>query len=520
MVKKRIILIIIILLAAFLRLYKLGINPPSLDWDETSLGYNAYSILKTGKDEFGRQWPISIRSFEDYKPAFYAYATIPAVAIFGLNEFAIRLPSAIFGIATVILTYFLINNIFGKKVGLLGTLLLAISPWHLQFSRVAFEANVGLFWVTAGIYFFMKARADGKWYLLSALCFVCSFYSYHSPRLVVPVLLLGWTIIFRKEIWRWRIWVICSLLLGGLLLIPFISEMWDLGRARFSSVTVLTPESRLDESIKRIEFDQSNNDLIGTIIHNRRVVYSIAILKGYLDHFNLDFLFLTGDAPLRHHAQDMGMLYLWEAPFVFLGILTLIKRKFIYLLWWLFVAPVASALTTGTPHAVRALTYLPLYQLFTAIGLIIFWKNLYGYRRQNYIKPLIMLITCILVTTNIFYYLDMYYIHTPVESAKDWQYGYKQAIAIAKQYENQVDKIILTYMYDQPHVYVLFYNQIDPVWYQTQQKKGQEVKRFERDFGKYEFRNIDWDKDKQITNVLFIATPGEISEDVPGLVAT
>jgi hypothetical protein len=122
-----------------------------------------------------------------------------------------------------------------------------------------------------------------------------------------------------------------------------------------------------------------------------------------------------------------------------------------------------------------------------------------------------------IITINIFYYLNMYYIQTPIESAKDWQYGYKQAVALAKQYEDQVNKIIFTYRYDQPHVFVLFYNQVDPAWYQAQQSGG-EVKRFERDFGKYEFRNIEWDLDKNLTDVLFIGTPGEISNEVPGQV--
>ena len=109
-----IILIGIVILAAVLRLWQLGNIPPSPDWDEVALGYNAYSIMQTGRDEFGKFIPVVLRSFDDYKPALYAYLTIPSILIFGLNTFAVRLPSAIFGIISVIATYFLAKELFSN----------------------------------------------------------------------------------------------------------------------------------------------------------------------------------------------------------------------------------------------------------------------------------------------------------------------------------------------------------------------------------------------------------------------
>lgn len=523
----KLLLLLVIILAAGLRLFALGSNPPSLDWDEASLGYNAYSLLKTGKDEFGRSWPISIRSFEDYKPAVYTYLTIPAIAVFGLNEFAVRLPSAVFGLFTVGVTYLLAGELVAgwnksnktyttdknNRIALVVAFLLAISPWHLQFSRVAFEANVALFFVTSGIYLFLKGLKNGPWLLFSGISFVISFYTYHSPRLVVPLLLLGWAIWYRGNIWEKRKWVVVSVLCAGVLLIPFVKETMTVGRARFGSVTVIAPDGRLEDSIKRIEYDQAKNDWLGKLLHNRRIVYGLAVVKGYLDHFNLDFLFLTGDAPDRHHARDMGMLYLWEAPFVMLGILFLLRQKQgAPLFWWFLVAPAASAITTGTPHAVRALLYLPTYQVFTAVGLIGLIKHIGrigGESKTKIAVGLVFLLTA--VGVNVSYYLEMYYVHTPIEAAKDWQYGYKQAVAEMKKYEEVVDKIIVTYRYDQPHVYVLFYEQVDPVWYQKQWQGG-EIRRDVRAFGKYEFRNIEWDQDQHLENVLLVGTPGEIPD--------
>jgi len=89
------LLVLILFIAALLRLGNLGGNPPGLTPDEAALGYNAYSILKTGRDEYGQILPVVFKSFGDYKPELYVYLTVPSVAIFGLTEFAVRFPSAL-----------------------------------------------------------------------------------------------------------------------------------------------------------------------------------------------------------------------------------------------------------------------------------------------------------------------------------------------------------------------------------------------------------------------------------------
>src|SRR3989344_3070782 len=522
---QNLLLVSILFLAAILRLYQLGNNPPALDWDEASLGYNAYSILKTGKDEFGRSWPISIRSFEDYKPAMYTYLTIPTIYIFGLNEFAVRLPSAFLGTLTVFAAYLLVGELLKKSrwekqceiLALLTSALLAISPWHLQFSRVAFESNVSLFFVIFGMWAYLKGLKTGGWLSIAALLLGLSFYSYHSPRLVVPLILLGWSWLYRRQLLVQKRWVAVSAIIGFFIIVPFLLETFGAGGARLSSVTVLKPEGRVETEIERIEYDRAHGDLFGALLHNRRVVYAKAVIKGYLDHFNLDFLFLQGDAPGRHHAQDVGMLYIWEAPFILLGLLFALKtRELQPLLWWFLVAPAASAITTGTPHAVRALLYLPTYQLFTAIGISQIVSLARKHLSQQLFRGLVLVLGFIILG-NFFYYLEMYYVHTPVEVSQDWQYGYKQAVPIIKQYESQVSRVVMTYAYDQPHVFLLFYLPVDPAWYQRQWSGG-EVLREQRGFAKYEFRRIKWAEDQYKTDTLFIGTPEEIP-DTAGEVA-
>src|SRR3990170_6422178 len=153
---KKALFIAILLLCVILRLYKITKVPISLNWDEASNAYNAYSILNTAEDEYGNFLPLANRSFDDYKPPAYMYFTVPTVWIFGLSEFAARLPSAIFGVLTCITIFFLAKKLTNSNaISYTSFFLLSITPWHIQFSRAGFEANVGLFFVVSGLTFLL-----------------------------------------------------------------------------------------------------------------------------------------------------------------------------------------------------------------------------------------------------------------------------------------------------------------------------------------------------------------------------
>lgn len=515
-----IILSFIVLFAGFLRFYELGNNPPSLDWDEASLGYNAYSILKTGKDEYGNSFPISIRSFDDYKPAAYTYLTIPSVYFFGLNEFSVRFPSALFGVLTVLATFLLVKELFKiNNIALLSSFLLAISPWHLQFSRVAFESNLGVSFFVLGTFLFLKGIKDGKFLIFAFGFFALSFYSYHSIRLILPIFILGLLLYYRKEIWKIKNYFLVGVLAAFILGTPFVANFLS-GRgnlSRFSSVTVLTPTGTLDKSIKELQYDKERGDFLGQIFHNRRVVYTLTVLKGYLDHYNLNFLFIQGDGIERHHPVSFGMMYLVELPFLLLGIFYVfnkkIKGRFILFLWFL-IAPLASSLTTGTPHPVRALTFLPTFQIFVAFGIFWFISKILKFKSQL-LRNTSLLLFFLAFSFNFLYYIHQYYVHTPIEYSQGWQYGYREVFKEAARIESKYEKILITYKYDQPYIFYLFYNKIDPLWYQRNWDYlgTREIERSRRIIGKYEFRNINFGEDSKIPKILIIGDPSEIPED-------
>lgn len=521
------ILALIVLIGTFLRFYQLGVNPPSLDWDEASIGYNAYSILRTGADEYGNKLSLSIRSFDDYKPALYVYLDILPVALFDLNEFSVRLPAAFFGSLAIFVIYFLTKEVFigweRKKqvlIAFLTAFFFAISPWHLQFSRAAFEGNVGLFFLITGLLFFLKALRNGNFFYISSLSFLLSLYSYHSFRLFVPLLLLALFIIFWKGILNFKKQTTISLLILFLFSFPIWSSFLgtEAGTgARLSMVTIFSDPTITSSSIERIDYDRNNNDYVGALLHNRRIVYFLAAAKGYLDHFNPDFLFFHGDGGVQHHAVEVGMLYLWDLPFILAGIYCLLRKynRFVLILFISFLlSPVAASITTGTPHPVRAIGMLLGFHIFTAVGVIFFWEKIM-ILKNLFLKAPIVFIILISLMLNIAYYFHQYYIHTPIEYGYFWQYGYKEALSYARENEAKFDNIIMTYEYDQPYIYYLFYNKIDPAWYQKNwdYHKNGTVDRFKRIIGKYAFRNIEYAKDINVPNVLLIGTPREIPDN-------
>ena len=532
LIKKNIYLIffvLILLFSTFLRFYKLGINPPSLDWDEASIGYNAYSLLKTGADEYGNKLPLDIRSFDDYKPPVYIYLDVPSVWAFGLNEFGVRFPAALFGVLSVAVLYFLVKELFNdwdkdkkEKLALISAFFLGVSPWHLQFSRAAFEGNVGLFFFMLGLLLFLRGLKNPKLAILSVISFSLSIYSYHSFLLIAPLFFLVLVIFFWKEMLMDKKYYFLALLIGAIFAFPvFLSFTSTSGSSsRFSMVSLFASPNILTTSIKELEYDKSHGDFIGEAFHNRRVVYFLDTAKAYFDQWNPDFLFFHGDGGRQHHAVDMGMLYLWDFPFILIGIYYLFKNKTkrnLLVAVVFLLAPLPAAVSTGTPHPVRAIAMVPGFVIFASLGA--YFVFLDGKKRA---KKILLTVGIILFAVNFAYYLHQYYVDTPVFFGDFWQYGNKEALAQARSLEGKYQKIIYTYTYDQPYIYYLFYNKIDPSWYQKNWDylKTGKTERMRRVIGKYEFRNINWGKDSQLKNTLLIGSPSEIPEDAKGIIKT
>jgi len=359
--------------------------------------------------------------------------------------------------------------------------LLAISPWHLQFSRPAFEANLALTFYLLALAFFMRCINQyknlkfGFWNLLfAATAAVAALYSYHSARLVVPLTFLILAIFYHRPLLtRYR----QTLLAAGLALIliaPLIL-IFVRGSAaeRFNTVSIFTNPGEFSRERERItrttDFKASHPNLL-SYFHTSKAVYAKIIARNYFEHFNFDFLFLRADGNPRHHASGMGLLYLIEFPFLIYGAYSLTRRRERHkaVVWTiLFTGPAASALTASTPHAIRSLLMLPALILLTSYGSTQAINKLGHLEIWSIRNSLLVACSLFLVFMNIFYYLNLYYVVTPYQFSQDWQYGYRQLVTKVGEYQPNYNHVIITTKYDQPYIYFAFYNRLDPDYYQS-----------------------------------------------------
>jgi 4-amino-4-deoxy-L-arabinose transferase-like glycosyltransferase len=488
----------IIILAFILRFFSLGKTPPGLYWDEVSLGYNAYSILKTARDEHGEILPYSrFIAFGDYKPPGYIYATILPIAIFGLNEFSVRFPSALSGVLMVIITYFLIKTLFPNKkikffnqgisLALAASFLLCISPWSLHLSRVAFEANLAALFNLLAIYFFIKGiKTNKNLILLSSVFFALTLYTFNSNRLLTPILIFGLTLIFFKNLIKIKKTAVLAIIIFITLVLPLIPHLTSReGKLRWHEVNIFSNFDVILESNKRIDLD--GGGFWAKKIHHRFIGHALNFLKHYFDHFKGDYLFLSGDVNPRLSVRYVGELYLVELPFFLAGIFFLLnsirKKSAQLILFWFLAAPIPAATARETPHALRTLSILPTPQIISALGIYQIFLILYKIINKNF-KILFSVLICFAFLLNILYYLYAYYSLFPKRYIGEWLPSYKELVQFLNQYQD-AKQILVTQAYGRPYIYFLFYNQYSPRKFQLEAKK-------ERDwFGFWQVLGID-----------------------------
>lgn len=524
------IFMLIVLLAAVLRFWQLGNVPASADWDEVALGYNAYSIMQTGRDEYGKFLPVILRSFDDYKPALYTYFVMPSIKVFGLNIFAVRLPSAVFGILTVIAVFFLVKELFKRTdLALVSSFLLGISPWHLQFSRIAFESNVGMAFNVFSALFFLKGLKRPWLLILSALFMGINLYVYQSEKVFVPLLALILVVIFRKQLFSiHKKYLAAAVILFLVISLPLVYSTLTNKEAfaRAKGVSIFSDSTPLlAENATRLIEDKKNHDLVGVIFDNRRVTFAKSVISGYISHYDLNWLFISGDLA-RHHAPNMGLLYLWEFPFLLLGSYGLIfmsngkfdKTAKMFILSWFLIAPIPASITSGVPHAVRTLNFLPMFQVLIAIGIISTLVKLSDIKYKILgmkIWKLFVICYLLFAILNFLYYLNQYFVQQNYFNSKEWQYGYKEAVAQVETIEKKYDKIIVSNKphLDQSYMFFLFYLQYPPARYQAQIKNASGGFAENHYFGKYEFRTIEWEKERKDANILYVGLPEDFNPE-------
>ncbi len=475
--RKRIHLIILLLILFFsflLRVYRLDQNPPSLNWDEVSHGYNAYSIWKTGRDEWGARFPLIFRAYGDYKLPLYIYLTAPLVGIFGLNAYSVRLISVLSGLGLVAITYFMAKKITRNDLlSLLAAFLTAVSPWSLFVSRAALEANLGAFLFAVGMYFWLdwleEASRVGK-LTLAVLFWGLSLYAYNSARVLVPLFFVISVFLF----WRRKISLkkgMISLLFGLIFLIPLLGQFLNRsGQARFELVN-LTDQGAVNQIIA-LRGSSPLPKPVARVLYNRPTFFIFYALRGYLSNLSPKYLFFRGGSHYQFSFPNHELVYLVAAPFLLLGlILALFKgeQKEKVLAAWFLLAFIPSAITRDAPHVLRSILVLPSPMILTVLGLgAIENKIRAGSRFKG--KLLISILFLAAAVSFARWWNDYWKIY-PQAYSWAWQYGYQEVFSLVKEHYQEYERIFITKRYGEPHEFALFNLAWEPRLYQNDKNR-------------------------------------------------
>jgi len=440
-------------LGFILRISNLASSPAGLYIDETSIGYNAYSLIITGRDEHGKFLPLFFEAFGEYKLPIYIYSVAFVQLFLGPTDLSVRLPAVIFGTLTILLIFFLSKELLRNNsnqtlkvyVPHLAAFLLAISSWHLQFSRPGFEASVGLFFLTFALYTFFRAVRENSTFVLSisTLSFVLTLYSYNSARIVTPIVLATLLILYFKKfpLFTW----VKVLLIGTVIALPFIIFSVSLeGLLRARQVSIF--------------FQSTNNSILKQFLIN------------YWANISPFYLFMKGDPTIAHlTSHRMSLLYLVESPFFFFGFAMLFikrSREYFFVLILLLTAFIPPAISTLNPHALRSVLVLPATVFISALG---FGYFLAIFKSKDFQKIAAGVFVAILSISTL-RFLNVYHNKYVIDAGWDWQVGIRRASQRVLEVENKYNDIYFDL--DPRRIPLVWYLKINPKLYQTNPNKN------------------------------------------------
>lgn len=446
------LLLVVVGVASWLRLTHLADLPAGLFCDEAGLGYNSFSLWETGKDETGKAYPLYVWSFGvSFKNPVFIYSGMLPIALGGLNDFTVRVTSAAYGIATVIALFFLGRALLGAWAGLLAAALLAVLPWHIHFSRIAFELITFPFFFIVGFTLLVR-WAQGRRTLPAAMFFLgFALYTYVPAKLFVPLFVAVFSLLFLPELLRrWR-------------------------ESLFALVVLIVTIAPV------ITFDLANQRQSSQYFRNTSILGSDAppeaLARQFVEHyqafFSQRFLFESGDPISRHSVPGHGELYPFLAPLLLLGIVVCAGRRQRLLLLplvWLAFYPVAAALMTEIPTASRAFIGAPAFALLAAIGA----AGVVRLPSQLLARPgAVLAVQGALLAAGLWWalpavqrYWHLYTETYPRVSAKSYtgfQYGHRDVVQTFLEFQDEYDQFLLTpNQNNQPQSFLLFYSAFPP----------------------------------------------------------
>ena len=435
---RRAVLGIVLLVAILMRFPALDRVPNGFFLDEASRGYDAYSLATTGADQYGVRRPLFAEGLDDYTPALFTYLAVPFVAVLGPAEWAVRLPAALAGTATVGLTYLLAARMLGPWVGIGAAALLAISPWHVLPSRTGAEWILLPLFTVLGIWLLDRGRQDGRLLLGAGAILGIGLYSYAFARLLIPLLLAGYLLLFWRELrsrWRWALAGLAALVVLALPILQFGAT--PAGQARLRTVV---PLDRLGPPELLRYFG-----------------------RNFASYFSPEFL-IWGAEPTNHHRlAGFGPLLPLMVPLALIGLAVLLlrpSRAGRFWLWWLVAAPLSSALHRESPSSALLLGAIPAWHVVSAVGGAWLVRRVAAWRPVAGRVAIAILVACWAVTAELA--AQALYADYPVYAAADWEHGAREVVRFLEAERGRYDGVLVSDRLGTPHILVLFYAPVDP----------------------------------------------------------
>lgn len=519
---------LIVILGLFLRFYRLGQVPVGLYWDEIAMYVDAKSIAATAKDMHGRNWLQTIfPSYGDYKLPVYIWFASLSFKLFGDSEWALRLPSAVAGIGTIIVSGLIAQALFkddkkdkGKEsknkkysyvIFLSTALVVAITPWSIMFSRTGFEGHLGQFILACSVLSLIKSKKSWLYLALSVFLGVLATYTYFSIRFVWPVVFLSYQVLFNVDFEKGTVIYKKSLKVLGrlttklflIIAVPiaiFVLSLIPMTRAdlyeasnqyRLSANSIL---NSIDYPVLSNELrGQAGNNSIDRIIFHRHYLLFRELLNNYSDHINLNFLFVTGDDNLRHGTGVHGLFLVSFLPFFILGwyfaVRKNVKIALMLLIWWL-IAVLPAAVPEKTPHSLRSLNALVPLSIVIGLGIGESLLYLAGLKIKKLYQQVAIGFVIAALSINLVQFVHYYFIIYPVDSAFEWQAGFKELAQQTLLQHSQVDTTIIATNDSKFYLWLLAYGDYSLGKTQTWKSENfQFINGF--DTFNFEFRDLD-----------------------------
>lgn len=473
----------ILILGAALRIHRLEDNPPGLYCDEVAIAANARSIGLTGRNLGGDFLPLYCeeRSYAFwgvtgilYQPV-YLYASVPFATLLGCSPLVARLPSVLFGLLGIAGAFALGRLFFERRVGLAAAFLLALSPWHLQFSRIAFEAISLPALLTFGIYCLWRSPEKPRLLAAGAALLGLSTYAYPVAKLLVPLLLAVFVTTRFRQCLAAGLWGGVAL---GVLLVVVAPNLWLVLSGQQQDRTrelLIFSTHQLDHeaAVAYLRERASEPGWARGVLENRTALLPFVFVYNYISYVTPGFLYFDGDPNLRHSPGGMGMCLMVTAPLLLIGICVLVRRRHLdpcrFLLGWLLVWPIPASLCVEAPHAIRSIGALPILDLVTALGLVSALdaaKNgamEAGYRSwRSRLAGGLLVAVLLLGSTEMFAYLKRYFVAYPTASVAWWQAGISEALQAAVERRTPGHRIWISRAVPYSYLHVLALPGVDP----------------------------------------------------------